>query len=173
MENVNKILATIEFTDGKTIALELYPDAAPITVANFAELCKAHFYDGLCFHRVIDGFMIQGGGFVFDCRALHNPGCYERYRQLTGMDSPVIEFLDAEPEVAKFLESVYSLVDASVERYISRGFTSLSVAFGCTGGRHRSVYCAEHLAAHLAAKYRITVELKHREQKVSKTLESL
>ncbi|MCI9607735.1 MAG: phosphotransferase [Muribaculaceae bacterium] len=115
----------------------------------------------------------NGGGFVFDCRALHNPGCYERYRQLTGMDSPVIEFLDAEPEVAKFLESVYSLVDASVERYISRGFTSLSVAFGCTGGRHRSVYCAEHLAAHLAAKYRITVELKHREQKVSKTLESL
>lgn len=68
MEDVNKILATIEFTDGKTIALELYPDAAPITVANFAELCKAHFYDGLCFHRVIDGFMIQGGGFVFDER---------------------------------------------------------------------------------------------------------
>lgn len=68
MENVNKILAAIEFTDGKTIALELYPDAAPITVANFVELCKAHFYDGLCFHRVIDGFMIQGGGFVFDER---------------------------------------------------------------------------------------------------------
>lgn len=64
----NKINAKIEFTDGNVINLELYPDAAPITVANFVKLCKAHFYDGLCFHRVIDKFMIQGGGFVFDER---------------------------------------------------------------------------------------------------------
>lgn len=64
----NKILATIEFTDGNVINLELYPDEAPITVANFVKLCNAHFYDGLCFHRVIDGFMIQGGGFVWDER---------------------------------------------------------------------------------------------------------
>lgn len=64
----NKILATIEFTDGNVINLELYPDVAPITVANFVKLCNAKFYDGLCFHRVIDGFMIQGGGFVFDNR---------------------------------------------------------------------------------------------------------
>lgn len=62
------IKAKMEFTDGKTIELELYPDCAPLTVANFVGLCKAHFYDGLCFHRVIDGFMIQGGGFVFDER---------------------------------------------------------------------------------------------------------
>ena len=68
MENVNKVHAKIEFTDGKVINLELYPDIAPITVANFVNLCKAHFYDGLCFHRVIDKFMIQGGGFVFDNR---------------------------------------------------------------------------------------------------------
>ncbi|MDE6201811.1 MAG: peptidylprolyl isomerase [Clostridiales bacterium] len=64
----NKIYCSIEFTDGNIINLELYPDAAPITVANFVKLCKAHFYDGLCFHRVIDGFMIQGGGFVWDER---------------------------------------------------------------------------------------------------------
>ncbi|MDE6618807.1 MAG: peptidylprolyl isomerase [Clostridiales bacterium] len=64
----NKIYATIEFTDGNVINLELYPDEAPITVANFVKLCNAHFYDGLCFHRVIDGFMIQGGGFVWDER---------------------------------------------------------------------------------------------------------
>lgn len=64
----NKIFATIEFTDGNVINLELYPDEAPITVANFVKLCNAHFYDGLCFHRVIDGFMIQGGGFVWDER---------------------------------------------------------------------------------------------------------
>ncbi|MDE7405651.1 MAG: peptidylprolyl isomerase [Clostridiales bacterium] len=64
----NKIYATIEFTDGNVINLELYPDEAPITVANFVKLCNAHFYDGLCFHRVIDGFMIQGGGFAWDER---------------------------------------------------------------------------------------------------------
>lgn len=64
----NKINAKIEFADGNVIRLELYPDAAPITVANFVKLCNAHFYDGLCFHRVIDRFMIQGGGFVFDNR---------------------------------------------------------------------------------------------------------
>ena len=64
----NKILATIEFTDGNKINLELYPEVAPISVANFVSLCKAHFYDGLCFHRVIDRFMIQGGGFVWDER---------------------------------------------------------------------------------------------------------
>lgn len=64
----NKIKAKIEFVSGETINLELYPDVAPITVANFVELCKAHFYDGLCFHRVIDKFMIQGGGYVFDTR---------------------------------------------------------------------------------------------------------
>lgn len=64
----NKINAKIEFTDGGVINLELYPDIAPITVANFVSLAKARFYDGLCFHRVIDGFMIQGGGFIFDDR---------------------------------------------------------------------------------------------------------
>ncbi len=65
MEN-NIVKAKIEFTSGDVINLELYPDRAPITVANFVKLCKEKFYDGLCFHRVIDGFMIQGGGFVFD-----------------------------------------------------------------------------------------------------------
>lgn len=64
----NTVKAKIEFTDGKVINLELYPDAAPITVANFVKLCNEHFYDGLCFHRVIDRFMIQGGGFAFDQR---------------------------------------------------------------------------------------------------------
>ena len=56
----------IEFADGKKINLELYPEHAPITVDNFIDLVKKGFYDGLCFHRVIDGFMIQGGGFTYD-----------------------------------------------------------------------------------------------------------
>lgn len=113
----------------------------------------------------------NGGGFVFDCRALHNPGRYDKYKPLTGMDGPVIEFLESRGEVGPFLDAVYSLVDTSVERYQRRGFTSLSVAFGCTGGRHRSVYCAERLADHLAAEFPdIMVRLIHREQKISRTL---
>lgn len=56
----------IEFADGKKINLELYSEHAPITVDNFVDLVKSGFYDGLCFHRVIEGFMIQGGGFVYD-----------------------------------------------------------------------------------------------------------
>jgi aminoglycoside/choline kinase family phosphotransferase len=105
----------------------------------------------------------HGGGFVFDCRALPNPGRYEQYAQLTGADKPVIEFLQKEPEVAKYLENVFALTDQSVENYLARNFTSLMVNFGCTGGRHRSVYCAEALAARVKAKYGARVELTHRE----------
>ncbi|MCM2267745.1 MAG: phosphotransferase [Elusimicrobiales bacterium] len=106
----------------------------------------------------------HGGGFVFDCRALPNPGRYERYAQLTGLDAPVAEFLKKEPEVEKFLAGVFAIVDMSVENYLSRNFTSLMVNFGCTGGRHRSVYCAEALAARVRQKYGARVELLHREQ---------
>ena len=105
----------------------------------------------------------HGGGFVFDCRALPNPGRYEQYAQLTGKDKPVMDFLQKEPEVAKFLENVFALTDMSVENYLSRNFTSLMVNFGCTGGRHRSLYCAETLAARVKQKYGARVELNHRE----------
>ncbi|OGR79143.1 MAG: phosphotransferase enzyme family protein [Elusimicrobia bacterium GWC2_64_44] len=105
----------------------------------------------------------HGGGFIFDCRALPNPGRYAEYAQLTGRDKPVAEFLKKEPEVEKFLAGVFSITGQSVENYQTRNFTSLSVAFGCTGGRHRSVYCAEALAAHLKLKYGARVEVTHRE----------
>jgi hypothetical protein len=105
----------------------------------------------------------HGGGFIFDCRALPNPGRYEQYAQLTGRDRPVMDFLRKEPEVEKFLQHVFSLTDQSVENYLSRNFTSLSVSFGCTGGRHRSVFCAEALAARVKEKYGARVELSHRE----------
>ena len=110
----------------------------------------------------------NGGGYVFDCRAIHNPGRYDRYKTLTGMDAPVIEFLEQDGEVLTFLEHVEALVDASVERYIKRGFTSLMVSFGCTGGQHRSVYCAQRMAEHLSEKYGIEVALCHREQGVTR-----
>ncbi len=105
----------------------------------------------------------HGGGFVFDCRALPNPGRYEQYAQLTGKDKPVMDFLRAEAEVAKYLENVFAITDMSVENYLSRNFTSLMVNFGCTGGRHRSVYCAEALAERVKRKYGARVELAHRE----------
>lgn len=106
----------------------------------------------------------NGGGFVFDCRALSNPGRYAEYSTLTGKDPEVIDFLQKAPEVHSFLENIYSIVDQSVENYLGRGFKHLMVSFGCTGGRHRSVYCAERLAEHLRSKYRIRINLKHLEQ---------
>ncbi|MCM1035956.1 MAG: phosphotransferase [Bacteroides sp.] len=108
----------------------------------------------------------NGGGFVFDCRAVNNPGKYERYKPFTGLDKQVIEFLEADGEVITFLDHCYALVDASVERYMERGFTNLSVAFGCTGGQHRSVYCAQHMAEHINKRYGVKVELLHREQDI-------
>ncbi|MGN0052854.1 MAG: phosphotransferase [Bacteroides sp.] len=108
----------------------------------------------------------NGGGYVFDCRAVNNPGKYERYKPFTGLDEPVIRFLEEDGEITQFLTHVYALVDASVKRYMERGFTSLSVCFGCTGGQHRSVYSAQHLAEHLNQQFGIQVNLVHREQNI-------
>ena len=108
----------------------------------------------------------NGGGYVFDCRSTHNPGRYEPYKQLTGLDEPVIRFLEEDGEILTFLDSVYRLADAHVERYLQRGFTDLMFSFGCTGGQHRSVYSAQHLAEHLHDKYGIVVDLTHREQHI-------
>ena len=114
----------------------------------------------------------NGGGYVFDCRSTHNPGRYEPYKKLTGLDEPVIRFLEDDGEILTFLESVYKLADAHVERYIQRGFTDLMFSFGCTGGQHRSVYSAQHLAEYLNRKYGIEVRLCHREQGIEKTLDA-
>lgn len=108
----------------------------------------------------------NGGGYVFDCRAVNNPGKYERYKPFTGLDEPVIHFLEEDGEILHFLEHAYALVDASVKRYMERGFTNLSVCFGCTGGQHRSVYSAQHLAEHLNKTFGVRVELVHREQNI-------
>ncbi len=106
----------------------------------------------------------NGGGFIFDCRAIHNPGRYEPYKQLTGRDSEVINFLENQSDMPQFMSHVYALVSQSVDTYISRGFTSLCVNFGCTGGQHRSVYGAEQLAKYLSNNYKVDVVLNHREQ---------
>lgn len=110
----------------------------------------------------------NGGGYVFDCRAINNPGKYEHYRQFTGMDQEVIKFLEDDGEVDTFLESVYSLVESHVKRFIERKFTHLQVSFGCTGGQHRSVYCAEHLAKYLSDRFDVKITLSHRELGIEK-----
>ena len=112
----------------------------------------------------------NGGGYVFDCRGTHNPGRYEQYKQLTGLDEPVVRFLEDDGEILTFLDNIYPLADRHVERYIQRGFTSLMFAFGCTGGQHRSVYAAQHLAEHIHNKYGVEVRLCHRERGISSTL---
>ncbi|MGA9672470.1 MAG: RNase adapter RapZ [Terracidiphilus sp.] len=105
----------------------------------------------------------NGGGFVFDGRSLPNPGREEQFRQLTGKDAPVIDYLNQQNSVHQFLASVLSLVDGSVSEYQRRGFKSLMVSFGCTGGQHRSVYLAERLANHLRSNGGVDVVVRHME----------
>lgn len=112
----------------------------------------------------------NGGGFVFDCRAINNPGKYERYQFFTGMDEPVISFLEEDGEILPFLQQAYEMVDFSVKRYMDRGFQNLMVSFGCTGGQHRSVYAAEKMAQHINEKFGVEVQLIHREQNMERVL---
>lgn len=115
-----------------------------------------------------DDFSGNGGGHMFDCRALHNPGRYEEYKELTGLDEPVEKFLESEEEVAQFLESSFRICDMSVCKYMKRGFTNLQIGYGCTGGQHRSVYCAESCANHIKRVYpEAKVVVTHREQGIS------
>jgi aminoglycoside/choline kinase family phosphotransferase len=109
----------------------------------------------------------NGGGFVFDCRALHNPGRYDEFKQLTGKDKGVIEFLQKEPEMYEFMNHVYGLIDRTIENYQARKFAHLMVCFGCTGGQHRSVFCANMLYEHIHKKFKTNVKLNHRELKNS------
>jgi aminoglycoside/choline kinase family phosphotransferase len=105
----------------------------------------------------------NGGGFVFDARNLPNPGREERFKQLTGKDAPVIDYLNQQESVHQYLSNVMSLVDASVKSYQARGFKNLMVSFGCTGGQHRSVFLAEQLAKHLRGNGGVEVHLRHLE----------
>lgn len=108
----------------------------------------------------------NGGGFVFDCRAIHNPGRYPQYDKLTGLDESVKQFLEADGEITTCLTHAFELVDNSVKYYLKRNFVSLMVSFGCTGGQHRSVYAAQKMAEHISAKFGVEVELVHREQQL-------
>lgn len=116
-------------------------------------------------------FTGNGGGFMFDCRGMHNPGRYAEYKSLTGRDKPVVDFLEERGEVQQFVENVVKIVSPSIETYLRRGFSNLQIGFGCTGGQHRSVYCAEHTAGILAEKFPSAhVVLIHREQGIETVL---
>ena len=107
----------------------------------------------------------NGGGFVFDCRALPNPGRLDQFKTLTGQDHDVIKYLESESSVRDFIDSTSALVKPAVENYLERNFNSLLVCFGCTGGQHRSVYCAERMSKLLRERYNVNVELQHLEEK--------
>jgi len=103
----------------------------------------------------------NGGGFVFDCRSLENPGRYPEFKESTGLDESVIQFLDNKNDVDEFLKSVNKVVDESVKKYIDRDFKNIMINFGCTGGQHRSVFCAEKLAVHIKENFDVLVEVNH------------
>ena len=109
----------------------------------------------------------NGGGFVFDCRFLPNPGREEAYKELTGNDEEVIQYLRSKKEVGIFLQHVKAISDQAVGNYLQRQFTNLMLSFGCTGGRHRSVYCANQLYYYLKENYKdVYFEIKHIEQEI-------
>ncbi len=102
----------------------------------------------------------HGGGFVFDCRCLPNPGREERFKSQTGRDVGVISYLESAPEVSLFREHAFSLVVSAVTNYLDRGFSFLSVGFGCTGGQHRSVFLTEVLARSIQSRFPEHVEVR-------------
>ena len=105
----------------------------------------------------------NGGGFVFDCRSLHNPGRYDEFKMLTGKDKPVIDFLNKENSVKEFLSNVYSIIEPAIKNYEERGFKHLMINFGCTGGQHRSVFCAEKASEYLRKLDNVNVIIRHTE----------
>ncbi|MEO6838446.1 MAG: RNase adapter RapZ, partial [Ginsengibacter sp.] len=108
----------------------------------------------------------NGGGFVFDCRGVLNPGRYDEFKMLTGRNKPVIDFLEQQTKMAEFLNGVYNIVDITVEDYLKRNFSSLTISFGCTGGQHRSVYAADALTRYLRNKFKVKIELNHIQQDI-------
>jgi UPF0042 nucleotide-binding protein len=139
-------------------------EATPLTV----KICSFSYRKGMPNDETENG-----GGFVFDCRGLLNPGRIEEFKTQHGRDRQVMDFLEQQTKMPEFLNSVFDVVDISVEEYIRRGFESLMVSFGCTGGQHRSVYAADALARHLRNKFKVKIDLKHCVQDEKRWVNSL
>lgn len=95
----------------------------------------------------------HGGGFVFDCRSLPNPGRLEEFKSQTGLDQGVREYLEASDGVPEFQTNAFNLVEGAVKNFLERQFSFMNVSFGCSGGQHRSVFFAERLSQRLASQY--------------------
>lgn len=112
----------------------------------------------------------NGGGFIFDCRFMHNPGRFEEFKFKTGKDEDVIQFIETQTSMKNFLNNVYNIIDMAVDNYLERNFSNLLIGFGCTGGQHRSVYASEKLAHNLHKKYpSVSLEITHRELGLTET----
>jgi hypothetical protein len=157
--------ALMEALDGVSASEKLQ------SLATSSEGVKVRIFSFSFHHEMPKDEAGNGGGFVFDARSLPNPGREERFRQLTGKDAAVIDYLDHQASVHQYFANAVTLVDASVNAYQRRGFRDLMVSFGCTGGQHRSVYLAEQLANHLRASGDIEVVVRHVELE-KKRLES-
>jgi len=170
LKNIRWLLHNVELPIALPTLMEAFKSMVAsdklqgLTLASEPETLTVRVYS-FSFHRGLpQDESGNGGGFVFDGRSLPNPGREERFKSLTGKDAPVIDYLNQQESVHRFLASVISLVDASVSTYQGRGFKHLMVSFGCTGGQHRSVYLAEQLAKHLRGRDGVEVVVHHREQ---------
>jgi RNase adaptor protein for sRNA GlmZ degradation len=128
-----------------------------------SELTVNLYSFGYLFSGIPEDLTDNNGGFVFDCRFLPNPGREPAYYDLTGKDTAVINYIEQFPEAQQFMKNIYSIIDMVISNYKQREFTNLMISFGCTGGQHRSVYCAERLNDYLQKKG-MKVNLNHIEQ---------
>ena len=152
MPELKRILVSLTESD-KLLSLGYTPsDKLKLTINSFA------YKNG-----IPEDHSGHGGGFVFDCRFLHNPGREEEFRKLTGNDKAVVAYLESQYEVNNFFNEIAGIMDMAVRNYLERGFTHLMVSFGCTGGQHRSVYMANKLAGYIQQKFDVEVNLNHRE----------
>jgi RNase adaptor protein for sRNA GlmZ degradation len=170
MAQLNELLCKVEDVLPTLCGLMKEIAAMPRFVPDEHEGLVVDVYSFSYRRGIPEDYSGNGGGFVFDCRAIHNPGRYEPYKKLTGMDEPVKKFLEEQSRIADFLENVYALADTMVEDYLRRGFSHIQLCFGCTGGQHRSVYSAEHTAEHIAKKFGVRVNVNHIMQGVKYTL---
>jgi aminoglycoside/choline kinase family phosphotransferase len=117
-----------------------------------------------------DDYSGNGGGFVFDCRGVLNPGRYPEYKSLTGRDKEVIDFFKEKTDIDSFIDNIIKVIAPTIDNYIQRNFNSLMISFGCTGGQHRSVYCAENITRYLKNNYNVNIVLVHREQNIKEVI---
>ena len=162
-KQVGIVLPEFERLLGLMVREEVIGRFEPIQ-ANEATPLVVHINSFSYRKKIPDDKCGNGGGFIFDCRAILNPGRLPEFKSQTGRDKPVKDFLEQQTRMPEFLNSVYDMVDISVDDYIRRGFESLQISFGCTGGQHRSVYAADALARHLRNKFRVRIDLHHIEQ---------